>query len=76
MRTTLDIDSDVLQVAKEIAKAEKRTAGYVLSALARKALLTKEQRRPKTRNGIPLIPVSTYPITVDHIQQIMDREGI
>jgi hypothetical protein len=38
MRTTLDIDDDVLQAAKELAKAEKKTAGQVLSELARKAL--------------------------------------
>jgi len=38
MRTTLDIDDDVLQAAKELAEAEKKTAGQVLSELARKAL--------------------------------------
>ncbi len=38
MRTTLDIDDDVLQAAKELARAEKKTAGQVLSELARKGL--------------------------------------
>ncbi|MEW5964409.1 MAG: antitoxin [Pseudomonadota bacterium] len=38
MRTTLDIDDDVLAAVKERARAEKRTAGEVLSDLARKAL--------------------------------------
>ena len=38
MRTTLDIDDDVLQAAKELARREKRTAGQVLSELARQAL--------------------------------------
>jgi hypothetical protein len=38
MRTTLDIDDDILQAAKELAQAEKKTAGQVLSELARKAL--------------------------------------
>ena len=38
MRTTLDIDDDVLQAAKEIARREKRTAGAVVSMLARSAL--------------------------------------
>jgi hypothetical protein len=40
MRTTLDIDDDVLQAAKELALSEKRTAGQVLSDLARRALTT------------------------------------
>ena len=38
MRTSLDIDDDVLQAAKELARAEKKTAGQVLSELARKGL--------------------------------------
>ena len=38
MRTTLDIDDDVLQAAKDVARREKKTAGKVLSELARKAL--------------------------------------
>ena len=38
MRTTLDIDDDVLQAAKDVARREKKTAGKVLSELARQAL--------------------------------------
>ena len=38
MRTTLDIDEDVLQAAKEIARRERKTAGQIISALARTAL--------------------------------------
>jgi hypothetical protein len=38
MRTTLDIDEDVLAAAKELAKAQNSTAGEVISDLARKAL--------------------------------------
>ena len=38
MRTTLDIAEDVLQAAKERARREGRTAGEVISELARAAL--------------------------------------
>ena len=38
MRTTLDIDADVLAAAKEMAKAQNSTAGEVISDLVRKAL--------------------------------------
>jgi hypothetical protein len=38
MRTTLDIDDDILQAAKELARAENKTAGQVLSELARRSL--------------------------------------
>ena len=38
MRTTLEIDDDVLVAAKERARVEGRTAGSVLSDLARLGL--------------------------------------
>jgi hypothetical protein len=38
MRTTLDLDDDVLASAKEIARREHKTAGQVVSELARRAL--------------------------------------
>jgi hypothetical protein len=30
MRTTLDIDDDILQAAKELAQRERKTAGRIL----------------------------------------------
>jgi hypothetical protein len=38
MRTTLDIDDDVLLAAKELARRRRCTAGEVLSELARQGL--------------------------------------
>lgn len=38
MRTTLDIADDVLLAAKERARRENKTAGEVISELARQAL--------------------------------------
>lgn len=40
MRTTLDIDDDVLEAAKALSRQTRRTAGAVLSDLARRALTT------------------------------------
>jgi hypothetical protein len=54
MRTTLDIDDDVLQVAKELASARGSTAGKVLSELARKALEPAGSAR--LVNGVPVLP--------------------
>ena len=39
MRTTLDIEDDVLYAAKDLARREKKTAGQVISELARKGLV-------------------------------------
>jgi hypothetical protein len=54
VRTTLDIDDDVLQAVKELAEARGVTAGQALSTLARQALTP--DRTVRTRNGIPVLP--------------------
>ena len=60
MRTTLDIDDDVLEAAKERARRERTTAGKVISDLARNALTapprTPAAREPKTRYGFRPFP--------------------
>jgi hypothetical protein len=38
MRTTLDIDADVLNAAKERARSERKTTGQMVSELLRRAL--------------------------------------
>jgi hypothetical protein len=55
MRTTLAIDDDVLSAAKEMAAAQNRTVGEVISSLARRGLNPVAAKR-HTRNGIPLLP--------------------
>lgn len=54
VRTTLDIDEDVLQAVKELAEVRGLTAGQALSALVRQALTS--DRPARTRNGIPVLP--------------------
>jgi hypothetical protein len=76
MRTTLDIEDDVLQAAKELAKHEGRTAGEVLSDLARKGLVSSSSNKSTVRNGVPVLPSRGEIITLKKIQQIMDEEGI
>ena len=51
MRTTLDIDNDVLLAAKEIAKRQGVSMGKVISDLARQTLT---RQATTTRNGVPL----------------------
>lgn len=53
MRTTLDIDLDVLQAAKEMATTRGLSAGQVVSELLRKALAAP--RSARSRNGVPLL---------------------
>jgi hypothetical protein len=56
MRTTLDIDEDILKAAKAFAEAHGTTAGKVLSDWGRKALEPPASLRDdEIRNGVPVI---------------------
>ncbi|MDQ6725427.1 MAG: antitoxin [Actinomycetota bacterium] len=48
MRTTIRVDDDVLLAVQERARREKRTAGEVLSDLARQALSGQHHRAEET----------------------------
>jgi Arc/MetJ family transcription regulator len=56
MRTTLDIDDDVLAAAKELASGQKTTAGRVISDLVRKALTESSSKKLRYRNGFAVLP--------------------
>ena len=75
MRTTLDLDADILQAAKEMASVNGTTAGRVISDLVRKALAPAS---PITnmRNGVPLMPSrgSGAPkITMQFVNELRDE---
>ena len=77
MRTTLDIDDDVLQAAKEIAASRGSTAGKVLSELARRGLTPSARTKVRVRNGVPLLLSRTTedpPLTVERVNELRDEE--
>jgi len=75
MRTTLDIDDDVLSVAKALAATENKTVGKVISELARRALIgTTPRREPKYRNGFRLLPRTGKFITAEFIDKLLGEE--
>ena len=77
MRTTLDIDDDVLQAAKELAAKAKSTAGRVLSDLARRELAgTLHVGRSEIKNAVPVFSRRGDLITSEHVTKLMDQEGV
>lgn len=79
MRTTLDIDDDVLQAAKERAQREGRTAGQVVSELARRGLSAPHARpgvRQRLRTGVPVLPSRGEVVTIERVQRLRDDEGV
>jgi hypothetical protein len=73
MRTTLDIEEDVLFAAKEIARQRGSTLGKVLSDLARQALTRPAPS--STRQGLPLFPVQPKAgiVTMEFVNQLRDE---
>ena len=73
MRTTLNIDEDVLLAAKEIAKQRGATVGEVLSELARQALT--HESATTTRNDLPIFPIQPDAgiVTLEFVNQLRDE---
>jgi len=87
MRTTLDLDDDVLAAAKSLAKASNTTAGRIISDTMRRAIqhgLAEQQplanmlkaAQPKTVYGFtPLSPAGQHIVTPDMVRALRDEKG-
>ena len=80
MRTTLDIEDDVLQAAKEIGRRSRVSTGKALSDLARQALTRPQApavKEEKTVYGFRSLPGAPGKIvTNEMIDRLRDEEGI
>ena len=73
MRTTLDIDDDVLTAAKELAAAQNSTAGQVISDLARQALTRPAAEGAGARGGFKLLPRTGGVITSEMVEKWLEE---
>ena len=73
MRTTVDLEEDVLLAAKEIARQRGNTVGQVLSDLVRQALT--RQAQVSTRHGLPLFPIQPDAgvVTLELVNRLRDE---
>lgn len=75
MRTTLNIDDDVLAAVKKLAAERKTTVGRMISALARQSL-----QRPRAisgrlrRNGLPVLPKRGGVVTTELVEKLLEPE--
>ncbi|MFO1426420.1 MAG: hypothetical protein U1F11_05500 [Steroidobacteraceae bacterium] len=83
MRTTLDIDDAVLAAVKDLAHRQQRTAGEVLSTLARQALTdaaagssSRGVREPRHFYFFESFSANGKVVTNEHIDDLRDREGV
>jgi hypothetical protein len=78
MRTTLDIDDDVLRAARELARRQKKTAGRVISELARRALAASPVDRakdPKAVHGFRPFPRRGGIVTNELIDRLREEDA-
>ena len=73
MRTTLDIDDDVLLAVRDLSRQRHEPAGRLLSELARRSLLAKV--KIGTRDGVPLFPVKpgSQVVTLELVNRLRDE---
>jgi hypothetical protein len=78
VRTTLDIADDVLQAAKERARRENKTAGEVISELARSALTAAPAApragEPRAHYGLRPFPRRGGIVTNELIDRLREED--
>lgn len=81
MRTTLDIEEDVLTAVKELARVQNVSAGRVLSRLARQALAGSQGLKPlEPAAGVSVagfrpFAARGYVVGNDQVNALRDQEG-
>jgi hypothetical protein len=80
MRTTLDIEDDVLAAAKELAQRQGVSAGKVVSRLLRSALTGKAPAQTSGAEVVagfrPFAASDQHLVSNEQIDQLRDLEGI
>jgi hypothetical protein len=83
MRTTLDIDDDLMAAAKELARRERSSAGKVVSRLLRQSLTRAGTAAPKSAGGRRSVagfsPFPSLPgvvVTDEEVNALREAEGI
>lgn len=72
MRTTVDLDEDLLRVAKHLAQEREQSLGRVLSDLVRQGLKPASNIAPQ-RGAIPIVPrkPNGRPVTAQAVKDLL-----
>ena len=74
VRTTLDLDDDVLTAAKELAAMRQKTAGQIVSELLRKALEPAPELQGPERRADSAAPAGARLITTADVRRWADED--
>jgi len=72
MRTTVNLDDDVLRAAKSLARERGESLGEVLSELARRALRPPDRTTYETRFPVFEVRESARPITPEMVDAALE----
>ncbi|MCB1129167.1 MAG: hypothetical protein KDM81_21895 [Verrucomicrobiae bacterium] len=75
MRTTLDVDEDVLHAVKELARLRRKTAGHVISELARRGIHASSERSKKSVvvGGFEVLPAEGRIVTPQLVDRLLEE---
>jgi len=75
VRTSLDLDEDILRAAKDLAEERSQSLGRVLSELVRKGLQPSGELL-EVRNGVPLLArkPGARPVTSQMVKDLLESE--
>lgn len=80
MRTTLEIDDDLLAAAKELSRLQRVSAGQMVSQLLRQALTGAAAapvlRRKAAPSGFRPFAARGQVVTNDKVNELRDLEGV
>ncbi len=82
MRTTLNIDTELLVAAKQLAERENKTAGQIISELLRQALNARAGDVQTTEvldrklSGFQPVPSRGGVVTNEHINTLREELGV
>ncbi len=74
MRTTLDLDPDVLEVSKSLAEARKISVGKALSYLARRGVTAQEPLAVRNGFSVFQVPGGSPGFGPEDIRAALDAE--
>lgn len=76
MRTTIDLPDDLVEIARSLARREKKTLGQSVAELMRRGISPPPPPRISVspRTGLPVITLGGPPITDDDVRTLEDEE--
>ncbi|MBV8569568.1 MAG: hypothetical protein JO319_03055 [Acidobacteriaceae bacterium] len=76
MRTTLDLDEDILRLLKHLAQDRRQSLGRVVSDVVRQSLVTARSVARK-HGKIPVLPrkPGAQPVTAQRVKDLLELDA-